>query len=540
MSELMQRQSLLMKETDSDTYMLFSLHKNESEQFVLNEGDKDTNALVDKLIEKLSQEPAILKLNTDKLNIPEVTSIDDIFTGFQTKLYQVDFQAVLTEQLSTCFPEMDTEAIFDKTELTHYGLFSYKSCLHYLQYLIIGLNSSASEDEMLYPYSFMSIEKEKAGEIVKTKQNPNAAWEPTDSYFIYNVCKSHKINKKGICTHMLNIFSNSEYAEKPLFLFVDSENKAAMNCYTKNQFQKVEDVFSGRVGRPVGVKMQGEKDIYMCRNKQAMKLSFINGDDTVEYELMPIGSYRISLIAHGAVDLDPTKVFEPEFDINQHYKQYLFPFKNMQYYAKLGAGVSLMSQVDETSAIYDVCYDTVVSNYKDEPSDQTVSTIPMIFHGFKKDDPESRKNFIGLYDCNMKRRIKENVELFGNDNEKVVHLDKLMQIIYVYCNENEISFENVEIKIFACRGFCPVGEFAPVAMEGGDGDGDKDSVEHYESMNKSTFFEYLKKEMSTCPLQKKGGRKNKKKATRQHKKKATRQHKKKSLKNKTRKYKKYT
>lgn len=530
MSELVQRESLLMKETDSDTYMLFSLHKNESEQFVLNEDDQDTNALVDELIEKLSKEPAILNLKIDKLNIPEVTSIDDIFTGFQTKLYQVDFQTVLTEQLSTCFPEMDTEAIFDKTELTHYGLFSYKSCLYYLQYLIIGLNSYASEDEMLYPYSFMSIEKEKAGEIVKTKQNPNAAWEPTDSYFIYNVCKSHKINKKGICTHMLNIFSNSEYAEKPLFLFVDSENKAAMNCYTKNQFQKVEDVFSGRVGRPVGVKMQGEKDIYMCRNKQAMKLSFINGDDTVEYELMPIGSYRISLIAHGAVDLDPTKVFEPEFDINQHYKQYLFPFKNMQYYAKLGAGVSLMSQVDETSAIYDVCYDTVVSNYKDEPSDQTVSTIPMIFHGFKKDDPESRKNFIGLYDCNMKRRIKENVELFGNDNEKVVHLDKLMQIIYVYCNENEISFENVEIKIFACRGFCPVGEFAPVAMEGGDGD--KDSVEHYESMDKDHFFEYLKKEMSTCPLQKKGGRKNKKKATRQHKKK--------SLKNKTRKYKKYT
>jgi hypothetical protein len=536
MTELIQRQSLLMKETDSDTYMLFSLHKNELEQFVLNPDNEDTNALVDKLIEKLGNELDVQNFDIGKLKIGEIDSINDVLNEFKNKLYQIDFQTLLIDQLSTCFPEINAEANLDNLRFIHYGLFSYKSCLNYLRYLIIGLNSSSSSDEMLYPYSFMSIEKQNASEIVKTKQHPNAAWEPTDHYFIYNVCKSHKINKKGICTHMLNIFSNSEYAEKPLFLFVDSENKAAMNCYTKNQFQKVEDIFSGRVGRPVGVKTQGKNDIYMCRNKPAMKLSFIDGDDnTIEYELMPIGSYRISLIAHGAVDLDPTMVFEEKFNMLDHYKQYLFPFKNMQYYAKLGGGVSLMSQVDETNAIYDVCYDTVVSNYKDEPTNQIVSTMPMIFHGFKKDDPKSRENFIGLYDCNMKRRIKENVELFGKDNEQVIHLDNLMQIIYVYCNENEVSFENVEIKIFACRGFCPVGEFAPVAMNGGDNENittQLESVKHYEPMDKDQFFEYLKKEMSTCPLQKKGGRKNKKKATRQYKKK--------SSKNKTRKHKKYT
>ena len=43
MTELIQRQSLLMTDIDSDTYMLFPLIKNENDQVVLNNDDKNAS-----------------------------------------------------------------------------------------------------------------------------------------------------------------------------------------------------------------------------------------------------------------------------------------------------------------------------------------------------------------------------------------------------------------------------------------------------------------------------------------------------------------
>ena len=71
-------------------------------------------------------------------------------------------------------------------------------------------------------------------------------------------------------------------------------------------------------------------------------------------------------------------------------------------------------------------------------------------------------------------------------------------------------------------------------MNGGNDDEytSVESSKDYKSVDKTDLFDYLKKEMSTCDLPKKGGKKNKKKPTRQHRKKPS--------KNKTRKHKKYT
>lgn len=523
-------QSLLMKETNSDTYMLFPLIKNEHEQVVLDTEDEKADKLFSVLNEKLENEPDVKNIDFEKLNVEEINDTKALLDEFFKKLYQIDFSHLLSDQLEACFPGANIDL---STEYIHYGLFSYQNILTYLRYLILGLDTLETEDDFLYPYSFMSLQKQEENEIIKIKENPQSVWKSTEYYFITNVCKSHKTDKKGICSHMMNILTESDYAEKPLFLFVNMNNPAAIQCYTKNQFQKVEDVFSGRPDRPVGIKMMSETDMYMCYNKNALKMSFTNNQGNLtEYELMPVGSYRITLIAHGAVDLDPTAIFQSGFDINKHYKQYSFPFRNMQYYTKLGAGVSLMEGIDEQSAIYDVCYDNIVSTYKDEPVNKMISTIPLLFHGFKEDDPESRRNFIGLYDCNMKRRIKENYELFGENNKKYIHMNNLFQIIFAYCNEKGISTEKVEIKIFACRGFCPVGEYAPLAITGGDNHDELaiESIQDYESVDREGLFNYLRKEMEACPLPKKQGGKKKRKATRQHKKKST--------KNKTRKHKK--
>ena len=565
-------QSLLMKEIDSDTYMLFPLIKNEHDQVVLNNNDKNAKDLIKVLTEKLRNEADIQNLDLSKLNVESIDTTDKLLNEFFTKIYQTDFRTLLDEQLPTCFPDLEDEVVnmdvvdevvnmdvvdegdamdvevddnfswvekymSDSFKYTHYGMFSYQNILNSLSYWMLSFNKDDINHERLYPYSFMSMYKDDQDNVISIKENPQSEWKSTDYYFIYNVCKSNKIkNKKGICSNMINIITNSEYAQKPLFLFVDKNNKAALNCYTKNKFQKVEDIFSGKTaGRPVGIKMKTENDMYMCYNKDALKMSFANDpENPIEYELMPVGSYRITLVAHGAVDLNPTDIFQKGFDINDNYKQYVFPFKNMQYYAKFGAGVSLREGVDEQTAIYDVCYDTIISTNKDEPVNKTISTIPLLFHGFKKDDPESRKNFIGLYDCNMKKRIKENTELFGENNEKYIHMDNVFQIIFTYCFDHDIPYENVEIKIFACRGFCPVKEYTTLAMNGGNDDEytSVESSKDYKSVDKTDLFDYLKKEMSTCDLPKKGGKKNKKKPTRQHRKKPS--------KNKTRKHKKYT
>lgn len=524
-------QHLLMKETDSDTYMLLSLIKNDYEQVVLNIEDKRTNELFSVLNDKLENEPDIKNIDFENLNIEEIKDKEALVDKFFKNLYQMDFSNLLSEQLNTCFPGAN---IVLSDEYIHYGLFSYQNILTYLRYLIIGLYKSETDAEILYPYSFMSLKKYMPDNSIQVKENPQSEWKSTEYYFIYNVCKSHKTDKKGICSHMINIITDSDYGETPLFLDVDINNQPAIQCYIKNQFQKVKDIFSEKPGRPDDLKMiPGTNRMYMCYNENALKMSFKNEEGKlIEYELMPVDSYRITLIAHGAVDLDPTSIFERDFDINKRFKNYLFPFKNMQYYAKLGAGVSLMEGIDEQTAIYDVCYDNILSTYQDEPVNNMISTIPLLFHGFKADDPESRREFIGLYDCNLKRRIKENADLFGENNEKYIHMDNVLQIIFAYCNQNGIPVDNVEIKIFACRGFCPIREYAPLAVTGGDKNTKMvlESIKDYKSLNKEEFFNYLKKEMESCPLPKKQGGKKKRKATRQHKKKST--------KNKTRKHKK--
>ena len=506
----------MMKSVDNDTYMLFPFTQDEKGRIVIDKSNEDASVLLDEVEKKLRNESEMTNLTVSKAIVGDIKDTAELLNTFIENICDVDFRTIIRKQVTQCFSELNDEEannMLNETIYVHYGLFSYKSILSYLRYLIIGTYTSKVNDEMLYPLSFMSMKKVEKSEYIKIKEDQNAEWTSTEYHMIYNVCKSHKVNKKGICSHMMNIITNSKYASQPLILFVDETNNAAMSCYINNQFQKVKDIFSGKnETRPPDVyRVEGEnnKNIYMCYNRHALKMTVNNEEGkTLEYEVMPVGTYRISLIAHGALDLHPTLIFEEKFEAKDHYKEFLFPFKNLQHYAKLGSGVSLMGDVDETTAIYDVCYDNIVSKYQDIPKNGIVSTIPLFFSGFKKDDPSSRENFIGLYDCNMKTRIKENAELFGKENNEYFRFHELIQTIYVYCSEKEIPMENVEIKVFACRGFCPVGEFAQTAKGGGDGENvvaDVESVSDYQSMDKDEFFKYLQEEMSSCPLPQKGG-----------------------------------
>ena len=511
MSEFIE-EPIMLKETDSDTYLLLPLTVNDMNELVIDDSNEDAIKLLDELERRMKIHPEITGLAIDKLNIPEIDNIDKLLEQFMVQVNKVNFRSLVTTQLMKCFPdtinEEAAEATIDNGLFTHYGLFSFNNFMNYMRYLLIGSYTSRTNEDILFPYSFMSIthiKKETVNNSIKIKRDPlTSEWEPTDFYMIYNVCKSHKINKKGICSHMMSVFTSSKYAVKPLVLFVDENNKAAMTCYSKNNFQAIVDVFAGKdVTRPTSVYRESEKNIYMCYNREAFK---VESNDGIEYELMPTGSYRITLIAHGAINLDPGVVFDPDFKSSDHFKHYQFPFKNIQYYAKLGTGVALMEGVDEKTAIYDVCYDNVISKYQDKPQNKIITTMPLFFTGLKNTDPPGRENFIGLYDCNMKTNIKPNSELFGPDNKTSLSFDELMQIIYVYCNDKDIPLDNVEIKIFACRGFCSVGEFAPMAPReqpsGQDGGNreikpEMESTKHFDSVSKEEFFNFVRKDMET-------------------------------------------
>ena len=99
---VIQKQSLLMKETDSDTYMLFPLIKNENEQVVLNNDDKNAKDLISVLTDKLGNEPDIKNLDLWIIKVESIDTIDKLLNEFLNKIYQTDFSSLLDEQLSAC------------------------------------------------------------------------------------------------------------------------------------------------------------------------------------------------------------------------------------------------------------------------------------------------------------------------------------------------------------------------------------------------------------------------------------------------------
>jgi hypothetical protein len=448
----------------------------------IDKNDNDNNRLIETLTNKLEKYVTDRGLPVENLQIytdaatdenqETIETPEELIKKFMNHSLRVNFTSLIQTQLKQCFPGTPEETARNHlidTQYTHYGLFSYNNFVTYLQYLLLTDFTTRSEDEMLFPYSFLTIQDFKdAKNPLKIQETPSSEWKNTNGYMIYNVCKSHKIEKKGVCSEMMSIITNSSYSKKPLLLFVDKNNKAAINCYTKNKFQKIIDIFSDKDALPIFM-VNNPDNIVMVYNRYKFKTSVPNTNPaggSTDYELLPSGSYRFSIIAHGAVDIQQSDIFTAGFDVKKVYREYLFPFKNLQYYVNLGYGLELSSRVESNTKYTDICYDRIISTTQDTPENGTIKFMPMNFSGYQRgSDPVSREQLIGLYDCIMKTRVKENADLFGVNNDRVLSWDNLMREIYVYCNGKDIPLDNVEIKIFACRGFCPQGQFAVTTQQ---------------------------------------------------------------------------
>jgi len=494
---------ILTKEVEQDTYILVPLQKTQDDKIVISESFNSNLQMI------ISSMPEI-NHNENKNILTE--AVLNIISHF-------NFHDKLSAMVNSCFENIALSNIFN-TDYTNNMLVSKNNLLQLAKYIIMTYtHESQSEiDTIFQPHGFLSI-LEVSNEMIKIKKNKFDQWETTKFYMIYNVCRNNIIEKKNICTNMINMIVDSAmYGEYPLFLFVNKENEAAKKCYTKNKFQVVKDVFSGLPNRPSEIKQEDENSIYMCHNKYDLKI--IDGND--EYELMPNDAYRIALVAHGAIQAQQKNIFMPDFSVDSLYEKYFFPFKNMQYYVQKGEGLYMNPELPEQTGIYDVCYETILPNQNefDVPINGTISTLPMLFQGLQKNDPKERADFIGLYDCNQKKRLEFNNELFGATNEKIVLLDDLLLKIYIYCIKNEIDPAIVEVKVFTCRAFCPTGDFPVMRdahrridsniQEGGETiENTQEKDVHYEHVGKLQLFDYIKEHSANCELPKKGGNKRK-------------------------------
>lgn len=519
---VIQKQSLLMKETDSDTYMLFSLIK-QNNKIVLDMNNKD-KTLIEKLKQLLLNKPDIMNIDYNNFDIEDINTDVELIDTFIKYMYDVDFTNALQEQIEECGSNVQLNTIFGVNNYIHYGLFSLNNILNYFRYWVYNLFVEEDKNEVLYPYGFMTIIKNfYENSQISMKNSIFDPWVPSDYFIIQNICESTKISERRSCFYMLNLLVNDiYYSEYPLFIELYKTHTGNESCYIDNKFQKVKDIVSN-------IEVENQQMVY--HNKYPIQIIEKHTDrsDTRMY-LAPSISYRFALISHGNLSI---KV--DELENKDQYKQYIYPFKNIQYYAQRNCEVLLGSNIDGMEqTTLSVCYDDIPS-LPEEPIDNKLTTLPMGFYGPKEGDPESRANSFGLYDCQNKIKIKTNKEIFGENNNIERDFDYIFKVLFNYCLNNHIPLEDVELKIFACRTCCQPSNQQPMIMDGGENEETTekvDSISSFESVNKQHFFRYLIKDATSCSIpQKRGGKK---------KQKATRQHKKKSYKNKTRKHKKYT
>lgn len=430
---------------------------------------------------------------TDTIKM-QIDAGDALFGKFDsewgTALLDVDFKEEIAKLLMACFPEVigatsDILTYLNRPNYVSYLLFSDTQLNNSFEYYL--LNDGELDLEIVAPLSICSMELFQ-NDTVQIKRAQTTAWERVDYYILYNVCRRNEMESVGICSKMLNMIVNdAKYTEFPIFLFVNPSNLPAMKCYTKNHFQTVVDVFTGE-------KLPHDAEtIYMCYNKYTLKLN----DGTREYQVSPANKTRFVLVAHGALGITSDAAFSDKpFNHLEYEIPYYYPFHNMQFYTQLGRGL-FSGKDDESNAVFDVCYENIIAKQILQPTDKKeLKLIPMVFSGFnEKTDPPGRAAFIGLYNCNLKTRIKENAELFGPNNDEILQLATVLKYLYKHCIDNDIDVRNVEVKIFACRGFCPVGDFATVV--GGNVSVD---AEQFISNEKDDFYEFLRKQPQECDL----------------------------------------
>ena len=85
---------MMLKETDSDMYMLLPLTVNDLNELVIDDSGEDSIKLLDELENRMKKHPEITGLVIEDLKIPDINSLDDLLEKFMSEVSKVNFRTL--------------------------------------------------------------------------------------------------------------------------------------------------------------------------------------------------------------------------------------------------------------------------------------------------------------------------------------------------------------------------------------------------------------------------------------------------------------
>lgn len=349
---------------------------------------------------------------------------------------------------------------------------------NYTNYILLSSETIFNNNQML---GFITVEHN-----IKVN-NYSFFEEDTDNNspinYIWNVCKNIEYNNyKNICSIMINLITKTPCNNFPFILDVLNNNDGAKYCYQKAGFVNLQNT----IPHP-----DNDKFFMMYTNKN---LKSFKEDDETTTTILANNIQSYTLIAHGITNNNFQNIIN-----NNDYKlkEIDFPFHKINFFANEGELLGFPTCSINNDTVYEnlpgnICFKNI-ENVEEVISEEmhTINITPMVFSTNDNDDDILKEN-IGLYYCNSQEKILDwdDITDYGLLDEPFT-FELLFNTIHEHANKNKINQDNIQINIYACRGYCNVMYQPKIIHKGGN----------TTNMSQEQLINWL----DTCDMHMKGG-----------------------------------
>jgi uncharacterized protein YjbI with pentapeptide repeats len=383
-----------------------------------------------------------------------------------SKLFSKNFFNEISLSLTNCFGlnENTVDVILSNPNYTNYILLSSETIFNNSQ--MLGF-ISVEHNIKINNYSF-----------VEEETNNN-----TPINYIWNVCKNIEYNNyKNICSIMINLITKNPCNNYPFILDVLNNNDGAKFCYQKSGFVNLQNI----IPHP-----DNDKFFMMYTNKN---LKSFKEDDETNTIVLANNIHSYTLIAHGITKNNFQNIIRNN-DFNL--KEIDFPFHKINFFANEGELLGFPTCSINNDTVYEnlpgnICFKNI-ETVEDIVSEEMhkINITPMVF-STNDDDDDIIKDSIGLYYCNSQEKILDWDDINDYDLLEVPFtFELLFNTINEHANNNKINKDNIQINIYACRGYCNVMYQPTIIHKGGS----------TTNMSQEQLFNWLE----TCDIPMKGG-----------------------------------
>lgn len=349
---------------------------------------------------------------------------------------------------------------------------------NYTNYILLSSETIFNNNQML---GFITVEHN-----IKVN-NYSFFEEDTDNNspinYIWNVCKNIEYNNyKNICSIMINLITKTPCNNFPFILDVLNNNDGAKYCYQKAGFVNLQNT----IPHP-----DNDKFFMMYTNKN---LKSFKEDDETTTTILANNIQSYTLIAHGITNNNFQNIIN-----NNDYKlkEIDFPFNKINFFANEGELLGFPTCSINNDTVYEnlpgnICFKNI-ENVEEVISEEmhTINITPMVFSTNDNDNDILKEN-IGLYYCNSQEKILDwdDITDYGLLDEPFT-FELLFNTINEHANKNKINKDNIQINIYACRGYCNVMYQPKIIHKGGN----------TTNMSQDQLINWL----DTCDMPMKGG-----------------------------------